>query len=291
MLPDPGALVATGRSITEPNGRKLSSYAATKAFAAEVRAATPTCFVTYNGVSFDDPLIQHTFYRNLHDPYLMMKGGNRRLDILNVVRVMHALGAGRLIIPAGAGGKSVFELDQLAPLNGFHESGAHSASVDTRALLHLTLLIREQTPDIWDHAIKVWSRKDAVRDLLISNEIVIHFEWNWRKAKPVFKALMPIAPGRSYPGEFQCIDLAIDPSDYASLTPEELVQEITIGPKPRPICPVRLNGVPIVFTVDDPLVTGILPENVETLLSRARHLRADPSLRERILSRRRPATC
>jgi exodeoxyribonuclease-1 len=283
VLPDPGALVATGRSITELNARQLSCYAATTAFVAEVRAATPTCFVTYNGVSFDDPLIQHAFYRNLHDPYLMMKGGNRRLDILNVVRAMHSLGVGRLVIPTNSSGKPVFKLDQLAPLNGFNECGAHSASVDARALLHLTLLIREQSPEIWDHALKVWSRKDSVRDLLISNEFVIHFEWNWRRAKPAFKALMPIAPGRSYPGEFQCVDLSIDPSDYASLTPEELVHEITIGPKPRPICPVRLNAVPIVFPVNDPLVSGVLPEKVETLLSRARRLRTDPSLRERIL--------
>jgi len=282
VLPDPGALVATGRSITELNERKLSCYSATTAFVAEVRAATPTCFVTYNGVSFDDPLIQHTFYRNLHDPYLMMKGGNRRLDMLNVVRAMHAFGLGQLNIPNG-GGKPVFKLDQLAPLNGFRESGAHSASVDARALLHLTVLIREQSPEIWERALNVWSRKDEVRDLLISNEVIIQFEWNWRKAKRVFKALMPIAPGRNYPGEFQCVDLMIDSSDYASLSPEELVQQTTIGPKPRPICPVRLNAVPIVFPVDDPLVSSVLPESMETLLSRSRRLHADTDLRERIL--------
>src|ERR1041385_8495731 len=48
VLPDPGALVATGRSISELNARTLSCYAATKAFVAEVLVATPTCFVTYN---------------------------------------------------------------------------------------------------------------------------------------------------------------------------------------------------------------------------------------------------
>ena len=57
------------------------------------------------------------------------------------------------------------------------------------------------------------------------------------RAKPAFKALMPIAPGRGYPGEFQCVDLSIDPSEYAFLPPEELVQEITVGPKPGPIDP------------------------------------------------------
>jgi exodeoxyribonuclease I len=284
VLPDPGALVTTGRSISELHARDLSCYAATQKFAAEVRSVTPTCFVTYNGVSFDDPLIQHTLFRNLHDPYLMMKGGNRRLDLLNVMRLMHSLGLGSLVVPTNGSGKSVFKLDQLARLNGFRESGAHSAAVDTRALLHLTLLVREKSPAIWQRALSVWSRKDSVRDLLLGNEVVIQFEWNWQKAKPVFKALMPISPGRSYAGEFLCLDLECEPSDYAALSPEEFVQEITIGPKPRPICPVRLNAVPIVFRVDDPLVAGVVPHSVETLLARVRRLQSDPSLRERILT-------
>ena len=80
---------------------------------------------------------------------------------------------------------------------------------------YLTLLVREQSPEIWERALNIWSRKESVRDLLISNEVVIQFEWNWRRAKPVFKALMPVSPGRNYPGEFQCVDLTIDPSDYA----------------------------------------------------------------------------
>jgi exodeoxyribonuclease I len=284
VLPEPGALVTTGRSISELNARELSCYAAVERFAAEVRVVTPTCFVTYNGVSFDDPLIQHTLFRNLHDPYLMMKGGNRRLDLLNVVRLVHALGLGSLNVPTNGSGKPVFKLDQLAVLNGFRESGAHSACVDTRALLHVALLVRENSAAIWQRALSVWSRKDSVRDLLLSNEVVIQFEWNWQKATPVFKALMPISAGRSYPGEVLCLDLECDPSDYGALSPEELVQEITIGPKPRPICPVRLNAVPIVFSVDDPLVGGVVPHTVETLLARVRRLQSDPSLRGRILT-------
>jgi hypothetical protein len=45
---------------------------------------------------------------------------------------------------------------------------------------------------------------------------------------------MPIGQGRSYAGDYVCLDLAIDPEEYVSLAPEELTAKITIGPKPRP---------------------------------------------------------
>src|SRR5262245_36837939 len=67
VLPEPGALLTTGRSISELLNRPSTAYEATCQFAQEVRDATPICFVTYNGVGFDDPLIQHTFYRHLYD--------------------------------------------------------------------------------------------------------------------------------------------------------------------------------------------------------------------------------
>src|SRR5690349_7287219 len=54
VLPQPGALLTTKRRISELMSRPLSPYQATCQFAQAVRTATPTCFVTYNGVNFDD---------------------------------------------------------------------------------------------------------------------------------------------------------------------------------------------------------------------------------------------
>jgi exodeoxyribonuclease-1 len=64
-------------------------------------------------------LIQHTFYRHLHDPYLMLKGGNCRVDLLKLVQLAHTLGQGALIIPTADDGRVTFKLDRIAPLNGF----------------------------------------------------------------------------------------------------------------------------------------------------------------------------
>ena len=285
VLPEPGALLTTGRSIGELLSRPVSAFEATCRFEQEVRATTPTTFVTYNGVSFDDPLIQHTFYRHLHDPYLMLKGGNCRVDLLKLVQLAHALGLGDLVVPTTDNGKVTFKLDRIAPLNGFEEPGAHSAVVDARAVHHLARLIAERAPVLWERALGLWSRKDAVRNLVASADVVVQFSWDWRKGQSCrsFKALMPIGQGRSYAGDYVCLDLAIDPAEYVSLAPEELTAKITIGPKPRPICTVRLNGVPIVFNDDDPLVSGRVPVDASTLAERVQRIRRDTGLRERIL--------
>jgi exodeoxyribonuclease-1 len=283
VLPEPGALVTTQRSITDLLSRTVSAYEATCRFAVEVEAVTPTCFVSYNGLSFDDPLMQHTFYRHLHDPYLMLKGGNVRVDLLKIVRAAYALGQGDLSIPTSERGVPIFKLDRVAPLNGFRENGAHSATVDARALHHLAGLLAKRTPDIWARALRVWSRKDAVRNQLTAAEVFIQFDWNWRTGRPSFKTLMPLAPGRGYAGDFVCLDLSLDPEVYAALSAEELTKQITIGTKPRPICTTRLNGVPVIFNIDDPLVRGRHSVDLCEIGKRARRLRADTGLRERIL--------
>lgn len=67
------------------------------------------------------------------------------------------------------------------------------------------------------------------------------------------------------------------------MAPAELTDKITIGPKWRPICTIRLHGVPIVFRRDDPLVVGRVRVDDEVLAERVRRIRCDAALRERIL--------
>jgi exodeoxyribonuclease-1 len=283
VLPEPGALVATGRSIVELMSRPVSEYQAACRFAQEVHAATPTCWVTYNGVKFDDHMIQHALYRNGFDPYMTLKGGNCRIDMLRLVQAAHALGLGDLVVPISDAGKPTFKLDRIAPLNGFTEAGAHTALVDARAAHHLARRVADRAPGLWDRARGFWSRKDRVRNFINGSDFIVEFSWDWQKGRPSFKALVPLAAGRSYAGDYVCLDLAFDPSEYTSLAPVDLVDEITIGPKPRPICRVRLNGVPIIFNGDDPLVSGRVPVEPSLLGERIRRIRHDVGLRERVL--------
>jgi exodeoxyribonuclease-1 len=283
VLVEPGALLTTGRRVSELLSRSMSGYEASCDFVETVRAVTPACFVTYNGVRFDDPLIQHTLFRYLHDPYLMLKGGNFRIDLLPVVELAFALNMPDLAVPRSEHGKPTFKLDRIAPLNGFDEGEAHSAVGDARAVHYLARLLAQRAPELWDRACCLWSSKNAVRNFIARSDIFVEFTWDWRHGGPCFKALTPVALGRGYAGEFVCLDLTLDPNDYTSLAPDELVTKITIGTKPRPICTVRLNGVPIVFSINDPLVKDRIALDAATLAERARCIRSNVGLRERVL--------
>src|SRR5262245_36351166 len=170
-LPEPEALIATGQSFSELQSRRVSPYQAICQFAQEVRTATPTCFLTWNGIRFDDPMIEHALYRHLLDPYIMKKGRNCRIDLMRLVQLLYALGQPHLVLPVSDAGKVSFKLDRIAPLNGFAEAGAHSALVDARAVYHLARLIAQRAPALWDRAVRLWSQKDGVRNLVASAEV------------------------------------------------------------------------------------------------------------------------
>ena len=282
VLPDPKALAVTGRSIGELMGRGCSTYEVTRRFADEVRNVAGGCFVTYNGIAFDDPMIEHTLYRNLHDPYCMKKAASR-IDMLHVVHAVHVLAPGTLVVPNDVNGLPIFKLDVLGPSNGFNENGAHTACVDARATLHLVRRVAAQAPAIWHRAVHLWARKNAVRELLTSSDVVVLFEWNAKSRKPHFKALVPVGPRRGYAGEFLCLDTAIDPSSYVSLPSSELADKITCGTVHRPVCPVRLNKMPIIFAIDDPLIAKHIPRNVMELVGRVRPLLSDIDFCDRMM--------
>ncbi len=213
----------------------------------------------------------------------MQKNGNTRLDLLHVTRLLYSLNLANLKVGANKKNQPSFKLDQIAPLNGFKELGAHSASVDVRALAHLAAIVRSRAPDIWHKSVSLWSQKAEVHNLLMSNEVVVAFEWNWQSGKPIFKAIAPLCPSRSYPGEFLCFDLQFDQDRYRISTAESLTQQFTIGTTPRPVCPIRLNAVPVVFAVDDPIVSAVLPDTVRALVEKAKQLRNNADLIDRIV--------
>ena len=131
---------------------------------------------------------------------------------------------------------------------------------------------------------ELWSSKNAVRELLSTSAAIVLFEWNGRTRTPHFKLLVPIAPRRDYAGEFLCLDTAIDPATYSSLAPGDLCERFTCGPVHRPICPVRLNKMPIVFDISDPLVAQCMPGNVSALVDRVRPLLADTAFHDRMMA-------
>ena len=50
---------------------------------------SPAMFIGYNSISFDEEFLRKTFFKSLTDVYLTNTNGNKRGDILGLVRSAH----------------------------------------------------------------------------------------------------------------------------------------------------------------------------------------------------------
>src|SRR5690606_29565544 len=91
LLPSPQATLITG--ITPQHAlREGVREAEAAARIVEEMARPGTCTLGYNSLRFDDEFVRHTLFRNFFDPYEReWRGGNSRWDLLDVLRLAHAL--------------------------------------------------------------------------------------------------------------------------------------------------------------------------------------------------------
>jgi exodeoxyribonuclease-1 len=80
-----------------------------------------------------------------------------------------------IAVPWSDTGKLTFKLDQIAPLNEFAETGAHSAVVDALAVRPLARLLATHAPELWSRTLRLWPRKEAVRNLVSGADVVVQF--------------------------------------------------------------------------------------------------------------------
>ena len=91
LLPSPVATLITGIA---PQDALRDGVNEAEAFARIVdeMARPETCSAGYNSLRFDDEFVRHGLFRNFFDPYEReWRGGNSRWDLLDMLRLVHAL--------------------------------------------------------------------------------------------------------------------------------------------------------------------------------------------------------
>ncbi len=151
ILPAPWAMQVTGISLEQLTNPELPSLFE---FSIKLRDIinkwTPSIWVGYNSIAFDETIMRQMFYQNLQpNIYMTQMNGNSRLDILTAVYATFALSRESLNWPVNEDNINTFKLDKMAPANGFNEHNAHDALGDVRATIWLAKLIKETCPSIW----------------------------------------------------------------------------------------------------------------------------------------------
>ena len=131
-LPHPQACLVTGITPQTAQQEGLPECE----FIRRIHAAfsrPQTCVAGYNSIRFDDELTRQLLYRNFYDPYEReWKHGNSRWDIIDMLRLCHALRPEGLQWPQRDDGAVSFRLETLSAANGLLHENAHDALSDVR---------------------------------------------------------------------------------------------------------------------------------------------------------------
>lgn len=117
ILPHPEACLVTGISPQLANQKGLIECDFIERVHREFSKAK-TCVVGYNSIRFDDEFTRNLLYRNFYDPYAReWKSGNSRWDLIDVVRLTHALRPDGINWPTREDGSASFRLEELTLAN------------------------------------------------------------------------------------------------------------------------------------------------------------------------------
>ena len=111
---------------------------------------SPACWLGYNTIAFDEPMMRQMFYQNLQpEIFATQMNGNTRLDVMKMVMATHAEIPDALTWPLGDNDKTSFKLDRLAPANGFAHANAHDALADVEATIFMFHKIQLGAPSLF----------------------------------------------------------------------------------------------------------------------------------------------
>jgi len=231
FLPHPEALLVTG--ITPQKAAAEGMNEADFFQRINEQLSKPgTCGAGYNSLRFDDEVTRFGFYRNFIDPYAReWQNGNSRWDLLDLVRMTHALRPEGIIWPAREAGREEgivsFRLESLTAANGIEHMGAHDALVDVRATIAMARLIKKKQPRLFDYYFSMRQKAKAAEMLnLQTQKTVLHVSG---MIPAEMGCISPIVPLMQHPvnaNEFICFDLRQDPQQLLVATVDEIATSL-----------------------------------------------------------------
>jgi exodeoxyribonuclease-1 len=278
VLPHPGALRVTGMTIEQVTHAALPChYDMIRAVRAKLLSWSPSIFVGYNSLSFDEKLLRQALFQTLHSPYLTNRDGNCRADAMALVQVASTFVPECLSVPCNERGARIYKLDQVAPANGFNHAQAHDAVADVEATIHLARCVKERAPECWNRFVR-FATKASAADFIEGEDAFLLTEFYYNKPYHFVVAAFDRDPEQN--AVAWCLDLRNDPAWLATLSMDQLLAVLPESPKA--VRKVKLNAAPNLAPLDEvePHMLGGM--ELQVIAARAQRLHDDEALRERL---------
>jgi len=293
LLPSPIATLITG--IT-PQHALSAGVTEAEAFARinDLMAQPGTCSLGYNTLRFDDEFVRHGLFRNFYDPYEReWRNGNSRWDLLDMMRLLHALRPDGIVWPQREDGATSFKLEHLATANNVRQGDAHEALSDVHATIGLAKLFKQAQPRLWDYALKLRDKR-FVGSLLDVDAMqpVLHISMRYPAQRMCAAPVLPLARHPFINNRIIAFDLEGDIEPLLDLPPETIAArlytraaDMAEGEQRVPLKEVHLNKVPALVAWNhlrpaDHARLGIDPAAIEANAERLRQI--GPALAEKV---------
>ena len=293
LLPSPIATLIT--AIT-PQHALAEGVSEAEAFSRinDLMARPGTCTLGYNTLRFDDEFVRHGLFRNFFDPYEReWRNGNSRWDLLDMLRLVHALRPDGIAWPQREDGATSFKLEHLALANDVRQGDAHEALSDVHATIGMARLFKQAQPRLWDYALKLRDKR-FVGSLLDVDAMqpVLHISMRYPAQRMCAAPVMPIARHPYINNRVIALDLEGDIDGLLALPAETLAArlytraaDLAEGEQRVPLKEVHLNKVPALVAWNhlrpsDHARLGIDVATVEANAARVRE--AGPALVEKV---------
>ena len=246
VLPHPEACLITGITPQQARAKGVPEPEFARQIL-EVFSQPGTCAAGYNSIRFDDEVSRNLFYRNFHDPYQReWFGGNSRWDLIDVMRLWHALRPEGLQWPKREDGATSFRLGDLSGANSIIHEHAHDALSDVDATIGLARALRKAQPRLFEHALKLRDKKFAAT-LFNLRELtpVLHISSKINATRGCIAVIAPLAKHPTNNNRVITYDLSADPTELLELDEDELHDRVFTSDAdlPEGLSRIPLKGV------------------------------------------------
>ena len=240
IVPEPEALFVNNNSIKELSGLNLSHYELIREIKYKFKSWSPAVFIGFNSIKFDEEILRKSFFKSLLESYITQLDGNRRADLLNIVRTNNFYFNDTFKTLINKKGKKSYKLEDLAQANKINHH-AHDAMGDVIATIDIAKIIKSKHNDFWQQCIFNSYKKD-VENYIFKNKVFCFNDFNFGQMNAFALTYLCMHPKYGY---IQCFDLTVDPKEIINLQYSDLKKRIK--EKPIFVKTIPQNKHPLIF--------------------------------------------
>lgn len=225
VLPSPGAIKVNQIDINDLNSKGLTEFEFAKRVSETLLGDGNQCVVGYNSKNFDNKFTRFLLYRNFFDPYAWSyRDGNSCFDVFDAMSLGYSFDQLSDIRMSDENGPSL-RLENLSKWNNLPHDDAHDAVSDVKATIQLAKLVKERSPKVIEHALRLRNFEIAKR-IITTNEKFFHSS-SFNGYDNKFLSLhTPICGHPTIPKSAISWNLKCNPSEILQLSVDEIRQQM-----------------------------------------------------------------